>query len=132
MNKTTIAATLAGALIACVSVSAQARDHHPHRGQGGPKFHHSHAHHSKGKHAHKGPKHVHRGHPGARHAGPPPRRWARGQHLPHAYRHGPYRVVNWHHYHLGPPAPGHYWVNVGSDFLLVAAATGVIASIILR
>jgi len=135
MKKTTIAVTLAGVMIALASAGVQARDHH--RGHGGPKFNHPHAHHHKGKHAHKhahkGPRHAHRGRgPVVSYGGPPPHRWARGQHLPSHYRHGHYRVVDWRHYHLGAPAPGHYWVNVGSDFLLVAAATGVIASIILR
>jgi len=50
----------------------------------------------------------------------------------HGYRDG-YRDVNdWHAHRLYRPRPGYQWVQMGSEYLLVAIASGVIASIILN
>jgi Ni/Co efflux regulator RcnB len=64
---------------------------------------------------------------------PPPPRWSRGVRYNH-YGYGPtYVVHDYRYYGLRPPPRGHYWrrSDVG-DFLLVAAATGIIADLILH
>lgn len=75
---------------------------------------------------HHGPRVVHRD---VRivHTGP---RWARGHYVPHEYRQGRY-LVRGHHPRLYAPPRGHHWVQVNGDFLLVAAATGLIAHVLL-
>ena len=58
-------------------------------------------------------------------------RFHRGGYLPHEYRQRGYYVSNWHaHRGLYAPPHGHQWVQVGSDFLLVAIATGLIANLL--
>ncbi len=61
--------------------------------------------------------------------GPAPR-WQRGQYLPREYRGGRYIVVQ-HNPRLYQPPRGHHWVQVNGEFLLIAAATGLIAHAIL-
>lgn len=82
-----------------------------------------------------GPRHVqreviivNRHQPTYRHGGP---RWHRGQYLPREYRGGRY-VVHQHNPRLYTPPRGHHWVNVNGEFLLIAAATGLIAHAILN
>lgn len=59
------------------------------------------------------------------------RRWARGDRLPPGY-HRHYHVVHdWHSRRLHRPHPGYQWMQVGTDVMLVAIASGVIAQIIL-
>jgi Ni/Co efflux regulator RcnB len=60
-----------------------------------------------------------------------PHRWSRGDRLPRGYHQRYYVVNDWHGRHLHRPAPGYHWVQSGSEFLLVAIATGVITSVIL-
>lgn len=44
-----------------------------------------------------------------------------------------YVVDDWRYYRLAPPPRGYYWRRSDAgDFLLVAAATGIIADIILH
>lgn len=57
--------------------------------------------------------------------------WHRGGRVPPEYRHRQYVVDNWRAHHLSPPPRGYYWVQVGSDYVLVAIATGIIAQLIL-
>lgn len=60
-------------------------------------------------------------------------RWQRGGYLPHEYRSNSYYVNNWNaHPGLYAPPYGHQWVNVGSDYLLVALATGLIANLLVN
>lgn len=54
-----------------------------------------------------------------------------GQRLPKSYRARHHVVQDWRHRHLAPPPRGHQWVKAGSDYLLVALASGIIASIVL-
>lgn len=58
------------------------------------------------------------------------RYWDRGDQLPPAYRAERYRVVNYNYYRLPPPPRGYYYTRVDNDVLLTAAATGIIASVI--
>jgi Ni/Co efflux regulator RcnB len=57
--------------------------------------------------------------------------WRRGGHVPREYRSRQYVVEDWRGHHLHAPPRGHQWVQVGSDYVLVAIATGVIAQLIL-
>ena len=58
---------------------------------------------------------------------PPGYRWHRGERF-----YGPPPVIIHHYsYHnLTPPPPGYYWVQSGNQFLMIAMATGIIASIL--
>lgn len=55
-------------------------------------------------------------------------RYGRGERLPAHYR--AYRVDDWRARHLRPPPRGYYWTRVDNDYVLAAAASGVIASVI--
>ncbi len=54
----------------------------------------------------------------------------RGDRLPPEARRG-HVVDNWRDHRLDPPPQGHQWVRVGTDFVLIAVATGIITQIIL-
>ncbi len=57
--------------------------------------------------------------------------YRKGGHVPTAYRGNTYVVNDYRTYHLKKPRRGYHWVRSDNgDFLLVAAATGVIASIV--
>ena len=58
------------------------------------------------------------------------RHWARGQRLPREYWGGGYVVSDWRVRHLRPPPRGYHWVRVDNNYVLAAAATGLIADII--
>jgi Ni/Co efflux regulator RcnB len=58
--------------------------------------------------------------------------WYRGDRLPSEYRTRHYVVDDWRSHHLYAPPRGYQWVQSGGDYLLVAAATGIIASILLN
>ena len=55
----------------------------------------------------------------------------RGGHIPNEYRSRQYVVNDWRGHRLAPPPRGQQWVQVGSDYALIAIATGLIASIVL-
>jgi Ni/Co efflux regulator RcnB len=75
----------------------------------------------------RGDRHVDRG----RGAGPE-HSFYRGGRLPTQWRSRQYVVSDWRGHHLSAPPRGHQWVQVGGDYVLVAIATGVIASILLN
>lgn len=50
----------------------------------------------------------------------------RGGHLPGRYRNHQYVVNDWRSHHLHAPPRGQQWVQVGADYVLIAAATGLI------
>jgi Ni/Co efflux regulator RcnB len=56
----------------------------------------------------------------------------RGGRLPSQYRNRQYVVNDWRNHHLSAPPRGYQWVQTGGDYVLVAAATGLIASILLN
>lgn len=58
-------------------------------------------------------------------------RWQRGQHLPSQYRGSQYVVDHRHHRFAAPP-PGHRYVRINGDAVLVGVATGVIAAVLLN
>ena len=55
----------------------------------------------------------------------------RGGRIPGQYRNHQYVVTNWRAHHLYAPRRGQQWVQVGSDYVLIAIATGVIAQLVL-
>ncbi|WP_027017126.1 RcnB family protein [Comamonas composti] len=69
-------------------------------------------------------RHEHRG------AGPE-HRWVRGSRVPPQYRTPHYVINDWRGHHLSAPPRGYHWIQSGGDYLLVAIATGVIASMVL-
>jgi Ni/Co efflux regulator RcnB len=54
--------------------------------------------------------------------------WRRGAYMPPYYRE--YVIYDYDRYRLRRPPPGYAWHRVGSDYLLVALATGLILEII--
>jgi Ni/Co efflux regulator RcnB len=56
--------------------------------------------------------------------------WRRGGYVPPAYR--GYYVQDWGYYGLRAPPPGYRWVYADGNFVMMAAATGLIADVILR
>lgn len=67
---------------------------------------------------------------GQRGAGPQ-HDWYRGARVPPSYRGYNYVVNDWRGHRLSSPPRGYHWIQNGSDYLLVAIASGVIAQIIL-
>jgi Ni/Co efflux regulator RcnB len=63
--------------------------------------------------------------------GPPPhaRAHGHGYHRGDRYRGSGY-AVDYRRYHLAPPPRGHEWRRDGDKYLMVAVATGIIASVI--
>lgn len=127
-----ISAAVATVTLALSSAAMAGDDHRRHGRDHGPRVERH-----VDRHIHyQGPRHVQRHvqrdvrivhrhvhvHPGAR--------WHRGQYLPPQYRQGRY-VVTRHQPYLYAPPRGHHWVQVNGEFLLVAAATGLIAHAIL-
>lgn len=56
----------------------------------------------------------------------------RGGHVPPQYRSQQYYVSDWRGHRLSAPPRGQQWVQVGSDYVLIALATGIIASMVLN
>lgn len=69
-------------------------------------------------------------HDGHRGAGPN-HNWVRGSRVPPQYRGYNYVVNDWRGHRLSAPPRGYHWIQNGNDYLLVAIATGVIASLVL-
>ena len=97
---------------------AQARDHQDRRGDD-----------RAGRHDDRGraaryERHDERG-AGPNHA------FHRGGYLPVQYRHYNYVVNDWRGHRLSAPPRGYHWVQTGSDYVLVAIATGVILQLLL-
>ena len=54
-----------------------------------------------------------------------------GDRLPAEYRHRQYVVNDWRGHHLSAPPRGYQWVQSGSDYVLIAIATGIIVQLLL-
>jgi len=117
-------AAAAGIALTVFAPLASAQPHGHEAQRGGPQAHHPAAMHGKAP-AHSQAGGRHRG------AGPDHNLY-RGGKLPRGYRSKHYVVDDWRGHGLQRPARGQHWVQVGSDYLLVAAATGVIAQIVLH
>jgi Ni/Co efflux regulator RcnB len=61
----------------------------------------------------------------------PQRAWHQGDRVPPQYRGYTYVVDDWRGHRLSAPPSGYHWVQSGSDYVLVAIATGIILSILL-
>ncbi len=61
----------------------------------------------------------------------PNHQYYKGDRLPAEYRHRNYVVDDWRGHHLSAPPRGYHWVQSGSDYVLVAIATGIIAQLLL-
>ena len=72
-----------------------------------------------------------RGAHGDRHYGARGPQYHRGGYIPREYRNRQYVVNNWRTHRLNAPPRGQQWVQVGSDYVLIAIATGVIAQLVL-
>jgi len=70
-------------------------------------------------------------HRGERGAGPH-HSYYRGDRLPREFHEQRYVVSDWRGRHLSAPPRGYHWVQTGDDYVLVAIATGVILSLMLR
>jgi Ni/Co efflux regulator RcnB len=55
----------------------------------------------------------------------------KGGRLPPEYRNRQYVVNDWRGHRLSAPPRGYQWVQTGSDYVLVAITTGIIASLLL-
>ncbi len=141
MIKKALVVALACAGIAFGGLAEAGRDDHNHGKHARHGHYDKHERNWKGGDKHRGPNaHYRNGYRDGYRDGPrvvyrnwtpPPRAWARGDRLPHYSRGGYYVVNDWHSHRLHRPNPGYQWVRVGPEYLLVAVATGVIASIIL-
>ena len=56
----------------------------------------------------------------------------RGGYIPYENRSRQYYVSDWRGHHLSATPRGYQWVQVGSDYVLIALATGLIANLILN
>ena len=68
---------------------------------------------------------------GERGAGPD-HSFYRGERMPPQYRTRQYVVEDWRSHRLSAPPRGYQWVQSGSDYVLVAIATGVILNLLLN
>lgn len=56
----------------------------------------------------------------------------RGHPVPPEYRGDHYRVADWHERGLREPPHGYHWANIDGNYVLIAAATGVITALVLN
>ena len=59
------------------------------------------------------------------------RDYRKGQPAPERFRAERYRINDWRDRGLYQPPSGHYWTRINGNYVLIAAATGVIAGILL-
>jgi len=111
--KTTLIAGLLGAMSLGLSGTAFAQRHDDRRDD------------------HRDDRYEHRDDHGRRGAGPNHEFYV-GHRMPAQYRTHQYVVDDWRGHHLRQPPRGYHWVQSGSDYLLVAVATGLIANAILN
>jgi Ni/Co efflux regulator RcnB len=55
----------------------------------------------------------------------------KGDRFPAEYRNRHYVVDDWRGHNLSAPPRGYQWVQSGNDYVLIAIASGIIASLIL-
>lgn len=111
---------------------------------GGPAFAKDHGQHDNGRHGdnrgherdkherqsrHERDDHDHRYE--ERGAGPD-HNFRKGGRLPVYYRQPYYVVDDWRGHRLSAPPRGYHWVQTGSDYVLVAIATGIIFQILIH
>ncbi len=116
-SKTALATTMALALVAGPMAFAQGDSHGPdhERWQRGESREHRQNDNSRRDERGAGPEHE----------------FHRGDRLPPQYHNRQYVVDDWRGHHLREPPRGYHWVQSGSDYVLVAIATGVILNLML-
>jgi Ni/Co efflux regulator RcnB len=62
----------------------------------------------------------------------PDHAYYRGGRMPIQYRSHQYVVEDWRSHRLSAPPRGYHWVQSGSDYVLVAIATGIILQLLLN
>lgn len=104
----------------------------PGRGNGhGPQdMRHDGRHDDRGRHDQRYDRRAER-HDNGRRGGGPDHNWYKGSRVPPQYRSQHYVVNDWRGHRLSAPPRGYHWIQNGGDYLLVAIATGVIASMVL-
>ncbi|MGJ0481095.1 RcnB family protein [Pantoea agglomerans] len=147
MKKTTL--TLIASLLTCSTLFSQAsraddHDHYHDDGQRKPVPHQNDDHRSDNR----GPE-QNRGRDNSRHDQDNNRRgrdarndrdhfawqghdFRRGHAIPQEYRGDHYRVADWHERGLREPPRGYHWANIDGNYVLIAAATGVITALVLN
>lgn len=117
--KRLLTAAIALTLVGGSAASAQPYGHDRQDSRYDQRDHRADRHDNRDNHAGRHDNGRHRGH----------KKWVRGQHLPHEYRGRGY-YVDYRAHHLRQPPRGYQWVRVNDDYMMVALATGLIASII--
>lgn len=114
--KNVVVAALIGSILLPSAAFAQSRPYNPNNGH-----HHSQRHAPIPHHYQKPGHHV------SKQKAP---RWARGKALPREYRRNVVRSNDYRRHGLRQPPRGYQWVRVDNQYLMIAAATGLISSII--
>ncbi|MDM7941934.1 MAG: RcnB family protein [Hydrogenophaga sp.] len=83
------------------------------------------------RHDRRADRHEYRHGPQVRHYQARGPQFQRGRYIPSEYRSRQYVVVNHQQHRLYAPPRGQQWVQVGSDYVLVAIATGLIINLML-
>ncbi len=142
MNKKLMAVILTATTLGSVSAFADQYDHNDRNqsDRGQQNYDHDRDSHNNSQHQNNGNNGQHQknqprymqSHQAYRHDMPRPHSdWRKGQKLPAQYRSQSYYVNDWRNRDLPSPPSGHHWLNVNGDYVLVAAATGIISSILL-
>lgn len=84
------------------------------------------------RHDRRADRHDHRHGPQVRYYQARGPHFQRGRYIPVEYRSRQYVVVNPYQHRLYAPPRGQHWVQVGSDYVLVAIATGLIVNLVLN
>lgn len=131
---------LSASIAACLglgSLAVQAQPGPPPgrgNGHGQQDMHHGGRHDDRGRHEQSYDRRDDRRadrHDNGRRGGGPDHNWYKGSRVPPQYRSQHYVVNDWRGHRLSAPPRGYHWIQNGGDYLLVAIATGVIASMVL-
>lgn len=129
MNRKLITAAVLAAMLG-VTGAASAQRHDNDR-RNGPDFsRHDERRNDRNDYRHDDRRDDRRDHRDHRGAGPRHDLYKGGR-LPPEYRSRQYVVNDWHSHRLSAPPRGYHWVQTGSDYVLVAITTGVIAGLLL-
>ncbi len=134
-NKTVIASLLALSFAISSASFAQPRPDTHNDNRQKPKQEQRHDNRHDGRNEHKSDRHQQGRKPPvqqkqSRGAGPH-HEFHPGGHLPNEYRNHQYVINDWRNHHLSAPPRGYHWVQTGTDYVLIAIATGIIAQIVL-
>ena len=130
MNRKLITAAVLAAMVGVTGVaSAQRHDNNDRNDRrGGPDYsRHDERRNDRNDYRHNDRRDARDDHRGAG----PRHNLHKGGRLPPEYRSRQYVVNDWRGHRLSAPPRGYHWVQTGSDYVLVAITTGVIASLLL-